>query len=103
MVFTPKSLAERWECSAGTIYNMIERGELAAFKVGGKLLRIREDVVEAYERQNDILQGEDDSSALQGGKNAATEPQPSAQKRAPASKLTAEQRVSLKRLRDSWK
>ncbi|NMG39866.1 helix-turn-helix domain-containing protein [Chelativorans sp. ZYF759] len=57
-VFTPATLAERWHCSEQHVRNMIERGELRAFRLGEKLLRIRiEDVlsvetgiaVEAYE------------------------------------------------------
>lgn len=32
--FTPEALAERWDCSAETIRQMIHRGELAGFRVG---------------------------------------------------------------------
>jgi excisionase family DNA binding protein len=34
---------------------MIERGELKAFRVGGKLLRIAAEEVEDYERRNGSL------------------------------------------------
>ncbi len=44
-VFTPKTLAQRWNCSERHIRKMIENGELQAFRVG-KLVRIRRDVVE---------------------------------------------------------
>jgi excisionase family DNA binding protein len=47
--FTTQALAERWECSPNTIRAMIHRGELKAFKVGGKLLRVSADEVEKWE------------------------------------------------------
>lgn len=40
-VFSPRTLAERWQCSERHIRNMISRGELKAFKHGEKLLRVR--------------------------------------------------------------
>ncbi|WP_182421993.1 helix-turn-helix domain-containing protein [Aureimonas sp. ME7] len=51
-VFTPRTLAARWECSEQHIRNMLDRGELPAFRLGGKLLRIRGDDVEAFECKN---------------------------------------------------
>lgn len=102
-VFTPKSLAERWECSAGTVYSMIERGELLAFKVGDKLLRIRGDVVEAFECQGGDLQDAQASSASHGtttpGFGAATNSEPTTIKKRPASPLlsTRERRDLLDR------
>ncbi|WP_406646954.1 helix-turn-helix domain-containing protein [Aliisedimentitalea scapharcae] len=47
--FTPDQLADRWGCSGETIRAMIRRGELSAFRVGGKLLRIAQATVEEYE------------------------------------------------------
>ncbi|WP_338531621.1 helix-turn-helix domain-containing protein [Nitratireductor thuwali] len=47
-VFTPRTLAERWQCSERHVRNMIDRGELSAFRLG-KLLRIRGETVEAFE------------------------------------------------------
>jgi excisionase family DNA binding protein len=47
--YTPKTLAARWLCSERHIRNMIDRGELPAFRLGGKLLRIRREDVEAFE------------------------------------------------------
>lgn len=40
-VYTPETLARRWRCSANHVRNMIKRGDLPAFRSGGKLLRIR--------------------------------------------------------------
>lgn len=48
-VYTPATLATRWECSERHIRNLIESGALPAFRLGGKLLRIRREDVEAFE------------------------------------------------------
>ena len=48
-VYTPETLAERWQCSANHIRTMITRGHLAGYKHGKKLLRISAAVVAAYE------------------------------------------------------
>ena len=52
-VYTPETLAKKWECSARTIRNPIQRGELRAFRLGDKLLRIPEDAVEEFLRRRD--------------------------------------------------
>lgn len=49
---TPAQVAEMWQCSESHIRKMIARGELPAFRLAGKLLRIRLDDVEAFECQN---------------------------------------------------
>ncbi len=51
-VYTPATLAERWACSERQVRLMIERGDLPAFRLGGKLIRIRQEDVEAYECPN---------------------------------------------------
>ena len=48
--YSPETLARRWGCSAHHIRNMINRGELPAFRLGGKLMRIRAEVVEEFEQ-----------------------------------------------------
>lgn len=48
-VFTPRTLAERWECSERHVRKLIDKGDLPAFRLGGKLLRIRRETVESYE------------------------------------------------------
>lgn len=40
-VYTPETLAKRWRCSPNHVRNMIKRGNLPAFRSGGRLLRIR--------------------------------------------------------------
>jgi excisionase family DNA binding protein len=48
-VFSVSTLAQHWDCGTDTIYSLIKSGDLPAFKLGGKLLRIRADDVERYE------------------------------------------------------
>lgn len=47
--FTVASLAERWECSTHAVYALIRDKRLPAFRVGGKLLRIRAEDVQTWE------------------------------------------------------
>jgi excisionase family DNA binding protein len=66
-VYTPASLAERWECSQRHVRNMIASGSLPAFRLGGVLLRIRAEDVERFEQcQNGGSQDSGESSALPG-------------------------------------
>lgn len=46
--FSPESLAERWDCSAEKVRQMVHRGELNGFRLG-KLIRIPAIEVERYE------------------------------------------------------
>jgi excisionase family DNA binding protein len=48
-VYSVASLADHWGCGTDTVYSLIRSGDLRAFKLGGKLLRIREDEVERFE------------------------------------------------------
>lgn len=54
--FTPEALADRWDCSAETIRQMIHRGELTGFRVG-RMIRIPADAVEKHECANTELGG----------------------------------------------
>ncbi|MGE8131600.1 hypothetical protein ACQKQD_32035 [Methylobacterium sp. NPDC080182] len=54
-VYTPDALAERWKCSAALIRGMVQRGELAGTKYGGKLIRITAATVAAYESANLVV------------------------------------------------
>ncbi|KAB1068863.1 helix-turn-helix domain-containing protein [Methylobacterium planeticum] len=49
-VLTPALVAERWGCSERHVRNMANRGDLASFRLGGKLLRIPLSAVEALEQ-----------------------------------------------------
>lgn len=48
-VYSVSSLADHWSCGPDTIRSLIKSGDLPAFKLGGKLLRIRADEVERFE------------------------------------------------------
>ncbi|WP_187275340.1 hypothetical protein [Methylobacterium sp. WL6] len=48
-VYTPETLADRWQCSANHIRVLIKRGDLAGSMLGGRLLRISAAVVAAFE------------------------------------------------------
>ncbi|MCE7796541.1 helix-turn-helix domain-containing protein [Sphingobium sufflavum] len=50
-IFTVPALAERWSVSDTFVYTLLNRGELAGFKLGGKLWRVKQaDVMEYEER-----------------------------------------------------
>jgi excisionase family DNA binding protein len=48
-VHTVASLASEWGVSDTFVYNEIAAGRLRAFRLGGRLLRIRREAVEEYE------------------------------------------------------
>jgi len=48
-IYDVATLAAHWGCGADTVYTLVRSGELAHFKLGGKLIRIRADEVERYE------------------------------------------------------
>jgi len=50
-VYTPAMLAERWQCSERHVHNLIATGVLPSFRLGAKLVRIRTEDVDAFERQ----------------------------------------------------
>lgn len=47
--FTPDGLADRWNCSAEHVRELIRSGQLPAFRIG-KLYRIRADDIAAFEQ-----------------------------------------------------
>ncbi|WP_442980989.1 helix-turn-helix domain-containing protein [Rhizobium sp. T136] len=66
-VFTPARLAERWECSERHVRNLISSGQLRCFRLGGKLIRIKEEDVERFEEcQSGDLQGSMENFASPG-------------------------------------
>lgn len=54
--YSPRTLALEWQCSERHIRNLIERGELKAFHLGGKLLRIEAAEAEAFKARNATIQ-----------------------------------------------
>lgn len=90
--FTPSSLAERWQCSERHIRNMIDSGKLPAFRLAGKLWRIRAEDVEEFECQSGASQNSGESFASPGMTDQSADvislEQPIRQKRAAALQLT---------------
>jgi excisionase family DNA binding protein len=70
-VFTPRTLAQRWDCSERHVRALISEGELRAFRLGGKLLRIAAAEVERYECQTTRSDGSGDGSASSTGKTGS--------------------------------
>src|ERR1700730_4121719 len=48
--YTPAALALRWQCSERHVRNLVAKGKLRAFRLGGKLIRIPIEAVEEMER-----------------------------------------------------
>ena len=47
-VYTPEEIAERWRCSAVTVYRLLNAGKLGGFRVG-RGWRVPAESVSAYE------------------------------------------------------
>jgi excisionase family DNA binding protein len=62
--FTVAALADHWQVTTTTIYNLIDRGELRAWRLGGKLWRINADAVGEYECQNTASGGSPESAPM---------------------------------------
>jgi len=56
--FTVAALAEHWQTSETFVYSQISADRLKAFKLGGKLLRIKPEAVEEYECQASLTDSE---------------------------------------------
>lgn len=65
-VYSVATLAEHWQCGTDTVYALIHSGELRAFRLGGKLLRIRGDEVERFECQTTACNDTGESSQSSG-------------------------------------
>ncbi|WP_449411893.1 helix-turn-helix domain-containing protein [Methylobacterium komagatae] len=66
---TPEQVAARWDCSPNHVRNLIRRGDLRAFRVGSRLLRIKTEAVEEFERCQETI-GSDastDDTSSRGG------------------------------------
>ena len=64
-VLTPSMLAEEWACSEQHVRNLIKNGKLPHIKLGGKLVRIRREDVEAFE-QNVLAATKQEAGVEQG-------------------------------------
>ena len=88
--FTPDQLADRWQCSAETIRQMVRRGELRAFRTG-RMIRIPRDAVMEHEEcqssQSDDSKGDSvPSGAIPRPADAGAIVLRQAQQRKPAQK-----------------
>ncbi|KAA3518873.1 excisionase family DNA-binding protein [Agrobacterium vitis] len=72
-LFTPATLALRWECSERHVRNLVNDGKLPFFRLGGKLVRIKSSDVERFECQNGGSQsfGENSPSPLKETESVA--------------------------------
>ncbi|RWN33451.1 helix-turn-helix domain-containing protein [Mesorhizobium sp.] len=61
-VYSPRTLANSWGCSERHIRNLINAGQLRAFRVG-KLLRIEPKAVEDYQCRNTVSDDLGENSA----------------------------------------
>jgi putative molybdopterin biosynthesis protein len=52
-VYTPEEVARLFQISKYTVYNLIKRGELKAFKIGNKI-RIEEIELEKYKESSKV-------------------------------------------------
>src|ERR1700730_1734705 len=66
--YTPAALALRWQCSERHVRNLVAKGKLRAFRLGGKLLRIPVEAVEEMERCPAIALG----SSTEGSSSCST-------------------------------
>jgi excisionase family DNA binding protein len=65
----PSDLARRWQCSERTVRNLIAKGALPSFRLGGKLLRVSLAAVERFEQcQNIDLAASEENSRSFGTK-----------------------------------
>jgi excisionase family DNA binding protein len=68
--YTVEALAERWQCGKDAIYALIrkfaegEPGGLPAFTIGGKLWRIKAEVVDQWEDNGGSTRSENSDSVL---------------------------------------
>ena len=70
LAFTAAMLAKRWSCSPRTVRNLIATGELPAFRLGGKLLRISQAAVERFEQCQNIDSSASEENSLSHGTKA---------------------------------
>lgn len=60
-------VAERWQCSRDAVYDLINSGQLRAFRVGSKVLRLRLGDIEAWESGGDT---KSDNTGLASSRDA---------------------------------
>ena len=70
---TPYQVANIWGCSPNHVRNLINRGELRAFRLGKRLFRIPAEAIGEYEKcqMNTELDASKDDTSLPGGSTAS--------------------------------
>ena len=56
--YTPAALAVEWQCSERHVRNLVARGKLRGFRLGGKLLRIPIEAVREFEQCELVIASE---------------------------------------------
>ena len=74
--YTPETLAAHWEVSSATVRNLVNRGELRAFRIG-RQIRIRPEAASEYEDRQ-CQSGGSSSIEANTPPSAASEGRPSA-------------------------
>lgn len=64
-IMTPSMLAKEWACSERHVRNLIADGTLPHFRLGGKLVRIRREDVEAFEQNISVAADDETISGVQ--------------------------------------
>lgn len=76
--YTVAALAERWDCSTSHVYDLIGKGRLRFFTLGGRRYRIPADEVDRWEsaggdtRSESTTSGSSTAGPSSGGKMAAS-------------------------------
>lgn len=96
-VYTPRTLAQRWQCSERHVRTMIATGELPSFRLGGKLLRILAEEVDLIEQMQISPPVSEESSPQVERPVIPTKPP-----RAARLDDDPMMRARLARLRESW-
>jgi excisionase family DNA binding protein len=68
-VFTPATLAQEWGCSERHVRNLVAAGQLRAFRLGSKLLRIPAEAVEEFACQHTASGTSEGSSPSSSGES----------------------------------
>ena len=50
VTFTVEEVAAKWRCNPWTVYRLVERGQLGAFRIGRRI-RIPQSALDAFEAQ----------------------------------------------------
>ena len=94
--YTVEQLAETWQCSRESIYALIRRfvqnqpGGLPAFTIGGKLWRIKAEVVEQWQDVGGSTRSADIDSALSLTNEPANTKPSSAGETTPTSRIVSD-------------